>query len=42
MKQSGMSIMDMAVTHDYIARTESSDSEEQLTEADVVLGALED
>jgi hypothetical protein len=42
MKQSGMSMMDMAVTHDYIARTESSDSEEQFTEADAVLGALED
>lgn len=42
MKQSGMTALDMAMTHDYIARTESSDSEEQLTEADVVLGALED
>jgi hypothetical protein len=41
-KQSGMSVMDLAITHDYVARTESPNSEEQFTEADIVLGALED
>jgi hypothetical protein len=42
LKQSGWSPLDEIVTHNFVARTKSQDGEAQLSEGDVVLGALED
>ena len=42
LKQSGWSPLDEIVTHNFVARTKSQEGETQLSEGDVVLGALED